>query len=203
MKQKTLFAVLVCLCIFDPVTAFGQESLTCVVANDLYILHFTAYQQPEAGAEVSQGEMFKSYCEELPHTGLTYLTVDLMDADVRRMPVAVKVVEEEKAVEDDGETMKPVRTLAEIVPKAYPKGVIEAKAELDKPGYYAVLLSIGDGSVSKEARVRIPLRVAIQKDKSRFARYGTAIMLFVGVAALLFLLYKVFARKPAGKDPVI
>ena len=75
--------------------------ITCVVSNDGYDVHFTAYGQvsPEDGMP-GEGKPPAPFCQDLPATGPTHLTMDLMNREARTQLVAVRVVREE---DDDSE----------------------------------------------------------------------------------------------------
>ncbi len=132
--------------------------LTCVTMTDFYIAHLTAYQDNPAAAP---GERFKPLCQDLPATGKTFLTVDMIDRDVRQTPIAVKLVEEEVSDPDQANAAPPVlRTLLDIAPKLYKQGVVEAQADFNRPGHYALLVMVGDQAAAEDI-IRIPLRVAL------------------------------------------
>ena len=69
--------------------------ITCVVSNDGYDVHFTAYARasPEDGMP-GEAEPPVQFCQDLPATGPTHLTLDLMNREARTQPVALRVVRE-------------------------------------------------------------------------------------------------------------
>ena len=133
--------------------------ITCVVSNDGYDVHFTAYARasPEDGMP-GEAEPVQ-FCQDLPATGPTHLTLDLMNREARTRPVALRVVREG---DDDSqeEASVPKSPLLEVPSKIYPTGVVEADVGLDEPGEYAVLVDFDKGAGHGQGQVRIPLRVA-------------------------------------------
>jgi hypothetical protein len=132
--------------------------ITCVVSNDGYDVHFTAYARvsPTDGAP-GEGKPPAPFCQDLPATGPTHLTLDLMNREARTRPVAVRVV---RAGDDDPQAPVPKSPLLDVPSKIYPTGVVEAEVGLDKPGEYAVLVDFDKGAGHGQGQVRIPLRVA-------------------------------------------
>ncbi|MGH8479873.1 MAG: hypothetical protein ACREXK_09910 [Gammaproteobacteria bacterium] len=130
--------------------------ITCVVSNDGYDVHFTAYARasPEDGTP-GEDKLPAPFCQDLPATGPTHLTLDLMNREARTQPVAVRVVREGG---DDPQAAVPKSPLLEVPSKIYPTGVVEADVGLDEPGEYAVLVDFDKGA--GRGQVRIPLQVA-------------------------------------------
>lgn len=130
--------------------ADDTRKLDCLITNDFYAVHLTTYQIP---AEVSNDAVkggLKPYCQELPNAGRTYITLDLLDRDVRDVPMTVRVQQER----DDG----PPLILSELPRRAYPAGVVEAVADLPGPGRYRVVLEMGETKASED-RITIPMTV--------------------------------------------
>lgn len=135
--------------------------ITCVISNDGYDVHFTAYARasPEDGMP-GEDEPPVQFCQDLPATGPTHLTMDLMNREARTRPVAVRVVREgdDEPEGDDPQASVPKNPLLDVPSKVYPTGVVEADVGLDEPGEYAVLVDFDKGT--GRGQVRIPLRVA-------------------------------------------
>jgi hypothetical protein len=135
--------------------------ITCVVSNDGYDVHFTAYAQvsPEDGTP-GEAEPPVQFCQDLPATGPTHLTLDLMNREARTRPVALRVVREgddDSQDDDSQEASVPKSPLLEVPSKIYPTGVVEADVGLHEPGEYTVLVDFDNGA--GRGQVRIPLRV--------------------------------------------
>lgn len=168
--------------------------LSCLVTTDFYIVHFTAFQ-PRAG-ERDPKKMFRPYCQDLPEAAKAYLTVDLVDRDVRKTPVGLKLVEQaQDATEGQPEAE---RTLMELPPKVYKTGVVEAQADFDKPGHYALLVNIGE-AVAEEDTIRIPLRVGlgtVPEEGSGQGSQGLLVIVALGaVVPLSYFAWRFFKRR--------
>ncbi|MDP3838733.1 MAG: hypothetical protein Q8Q54_07415, partial [Methylococcales bacterium] len=99
----------------------------------------------------------------------------------------IRVVELELTGSDDTkpENFKEVRTITEVPAKAYSKGVVEAQADIDKTGYYALFLLVGgEEAVSDEDKLRIPFHVGGNPD----ALPKQTIMMIAGGATTLLLI---------------
>jgi hypothetical protein len=132
--------------------------ITCVVSNDGYDVHFSAYARVSPGDGMpGEGKPPVPFCQDLPATGPTHLTMDLMNREARTRPVGVRVVREG---DDDPQASIAKTPLLDVPSKIYPTGVVEADVGLDKPGEYAVLVDFDKGAGHGQGQVRIPLRVA-------------------------------------------
>ncbi len=107
----------------------------CVVEKGHYTVHFAAYQQREH-VEGMPGREFDPYCEDVPSTGRTTLVFDLLDRELREVPVAVRVVEAGAA--DRAEP----RTVLYVPPTTYANGIVTAEASFDHPGRYTAIVSV-------------------------------------------------------------
>lgn len=157
----------------DPSGIGGQgediKQLTCMVTNDFYAVRFTAYQEPASRA-YQDNAAFTPYCQELPASGRTYITVDLLDQDLRTTAVAVRIAEE---------TADGPKTLAEVPAKTYPAGVVELSADLPRPGQYSVTLAVGRARAA-ENTIRIPLKVNVKSPLEAVIPYAALVILGVG-----------------------
>ena len=158
---------------------------TCVVSNDGYDVHFSAYARvsPRDGTP-GESKPPAPFCQDLPAIGPTHLTMDLMNREARTQLVAVRVVREED--DDSEEASVPKKPLLDVPSKTYPTGVVEADVGLNEPGEYAVLVDFDKGA--GRGQVRIPLRVG------QSGRSPTVIGALIGalLAALVaaWLLYR-------------
>lgn len=186
----------------NPSQVQTKATVGCLVANDFYAVHFSAYIKPE-GDNVKmtvqdKKALFRSYCKDMPATGTAFFTADLVGSELREMPIGIRIVEQELTGGDEtkAENFKDIRTLSEIPAKLYPRGVVEAQAELDKNGYYALYLMIGGEAVSDEDRLRIPLHVGVGPDAKPMA---TRILIGVGItfgfALIGFVAYRFMRRR--------
>jgi hypothetical protein len=162
---------------------YQGASMTCLVANDFYAVHFTALQE---GRHEGERTDFVKYCREVPQPGKTYLTLDLLDRDARNTSVSLRVVEEEFG--DDGRLPKEKRTLAETPATVYRNGTAEIHTDITQPGHYAVIAVFGenDGFVSEDDRLRIPFSVGLASPNppTRWpgAMFALAIAILLSVA---------------------
>lgn len=139
------------------------NSVGCLVANDFYAVHFSAYLKPKQGDD--RTALLTPYCQELPDIGQAFFAADLIDRDIRQTPIGIRVVEIEKTG-DKPDDFKELRELNNIEPKIYSKGVVEAQANLDKKGDYALILIIGgEEAMGEDDKLKITFHVG----KSSFA----------------------------------
>ena len=150
---------------------FDYNPAGCLVTNDFYAVYFSAYIKPEGNLAETKGKdrdnLLRSYCKNIPSTGLIYLTADLVDDDVRETPVSIRLVEQELIGDDEkiAENFRDIRTVSEVESKLYPRGVVQTQVELDKNGYYALYLMIGEGDViAEEDILKIPFVVGVDPD---------------------------------------
>ncbi|MDD5227533.1 MAG: hypothetical protein PHN45_03020 [Methylococcales bacterium] len=133
------------------------NSVGCLVANDFYAVHFSAYLKPSQGND--REALLTPYCQELPDVGKAFFSADLIDRDIRKTPIGIRVVEIEKISDQPGD-FKEIRELNHVESKIYSKGVVEAQADLDKKGDYALILLIGgEEAISNEDKLKITFHV--------------------------------------------
>ncbi|MDQ3776374.1 MAG: hypothetical protein M3461_19460 [Pseudomonadota bacterium] len=162
--------------------------ITCVVSNDGYDVHFTAYARvsPEDGIP-GEAEPPVQFCQDLPATGPTHLTLDLMNPQARTRPVALRVVRED---DDDPQASVPKSPLLDVPSKIYPTGVVEADVGLDEPGEYTVLVDFDKGA--GRGQVRIPLRVG--QSGGLPTMIGPLIGVLLAALVAAWLVYRRLAR---------
>ena len=145
-----------------PVQHHYTTSIGCLITNDFYATYFSVYVEPANIENNTNEEIFKSFCKTIPRTGTAYFTADLVDEDLREMPISLRLVEQEIIGEDENyaKNFKDIRTLLTVPPKLYPQGTIEMQAELDKNGYYALYLLMGDeDALFEDDKLRSPVYV--------------------------------------------
>jgi len=101
------------------------EKDTCVRRVGGSLVHFNAYQP--------QNEAKAQYCTDIPGEGDTFLVVDLVDPELRTLPVGVRVVRGIDESSDD-------QTVAYWPPATHPDGVLRGEASLTK-GLYKVVIT--------------------------------------------------------------
>lgn len=161
------------------------NSVGCLVANDFYAVHFSAYLKPTTPLEGNDREaLLKPYCQDLPSIGKAFFAADLIDRDIRKTPISIRIIEIEKTG-DKPTNFKEVRILSEIPPKIYSKGVVEAQADLDKLGDYSLILAIGgDEAISEEDKLNINFHVGSTPFLSKLSD-NVKIALAGGIPALV------------------
>jgi hypothetical protein len=168
----------------------------CLVGNDFYAVHFTAIQE---GRQAGERTDFTKYCQEVPSVGKTYLSIDLLDRDVRKTPISLKVVEEEFS-EDGGRPPKEIRTLNEAPAKIYGNGVADIPANITQPGHYALIATVGEAAVSEDDRLRIPFTVGLEGAAAKVDWLGRItgfiVLAFFGTMAFIgFRTYRAYRPK--------
>lgn len=173
VRQSLFFSLLISLFLIAacssedrsaPVQKPYSESIGCLNANDFYAVYFSAYLKPQGDlsklGEKERTESLKAYCRYIPRPGVVYFTADLIDDDVRTMPVGIRIAEQKLKGEDETliDNYEDIRVVAEEEAKLYPRGVVQTQVELDKEGYYALYLSIGE-VIAEDDVLRIPLIV--------------------------------------------
>ncbi|MEQ1531022.1 MAG: hypothetical protein ABL925_17030 [Methylococcales bacterium] len=137
------------------------NSVGCLITNDFYAVHFSAYLKPEgqAATDSDKKALLTPYCQELPKPGKAFFAADLIDRDIRKTPIGIRVIEIEKTGEK-AEDFKEIRSISEVAPQMYPRGVVETQASIDKNGDYILMLIIGgEEALSAEDRLKIPFHV--------------------------------------------
>ena len=132
------------------------NGLKCLYSSDFYMVHFTAYQNPEVKKQGVNHAL--PFCEKLPDTGLTYIVIDIIDKDVREMPVGLKIVEVDTQ-KTQGKSLVIKNVIQEVPPVTPLTGVVSTEVTFDKPGRYAVYVIIGEDVFSDDDVVKIPFLV--------------------------------------------
>ncbi|WP_150046041.1 hypothetical protein [Methylomonas rhizoryzae] len=137
----------------------NRPDLDCIIANDFYAVHFSAYLQP-GKEDLASGNKaaFVPFCQQIPRTGKMFFTADLIDRDIRETPIGIRLVEVEKTGQPAPDDVREVRTLVEIPAKLYPRGAVEAQAEIDRNGDYLLYFLIGD-AIEEDDKFKVPLQV--------------------------------------------
>lgn len=130
-------------------TATGTvEMYGCLQANDYYIVNFAAY--PVAATQAKKPVVAE--CINISATGDTIISLDLLDRDVRRKKIALKVFNE------NGEVIHET-------PFENPKqGIASAQVNLAKAGSYEVVLYVEDTDLNVDRNIsamHIPVTVAV------------------------------------------
>ena len=168
----------------------NRPDLDCIIANDFYAVHFSAYVQPTPSAQNTDPKAaFVPYCQKIPRPGKMFFTADLIDRDIRATPIGIRIVEVEKTGQKAPDDFREIRTVTEIPAKLYPRGAVEAQAEIDKNGDYLLYLLIGE-AVEEDDKFRVPLEVGVDPNALPWhilAIVGIAVFLLLGLVFLVYL----------------
>src|SRR5574337_2051364 len=142
----------------------GMDKMdACVLKKGHYTVHFAAYQQQygesaigmlqEVGSQKLKQE-FQSYCEGVPKTGKMAITFDLLNEEMRELPISVQIVE---VGENQGKGHEEghgahTHTIASLPPKVYRDGSIRLMADISTPGHYKAIMkleNVGPGIAHK------------------------------------------------------
>ncbi|MCQ8104474.1 hypothetical protein NP590_10200 [Methylomonas sp. SURF-2] len=178
----------------------NRPDLDCIIANDFYAVHFSAYLQPDSKELKPENKAaFVPFCQKIPRAGKMFFTADLIDRDIRTTPIGIRLVEVEKTGQKFPDDIREIRTIIELPAKLYPRGAVEARAEVDKNGDYVMYFLIGE-AVEEDDKFRVPLEVGVDPD-------GQPIILVIGfviglvvLLGLGLLLYWYKARRQLSDD---
>ncbi len=171
---------------FAPGRAFAHGGLSldldvCKLQLGKYAMHFVGYQPQATGS--------KEFCEDIPETGPTVVVLDAIDADLREMPIEVRIIRDPGG-KSDAEAV----TVLHLLPQRYPTGSISFEYKFDQPGKFVGLVVAGEKG---EYVSRFPFSVA--GNKSGYEKY----LLILVVPLFGFALYRFSgrARRNAGQRP--
>jgi hypothetical protein len=97
----------------------------------------------EMQVSVYQSGATEDSCKEIPSPGPTLVTISSASKELREMTMEIRIVRDTGAGTAASGNLDPV-TLAYLPPKTYPRGVITLPATFDKPGKFAVLVTVRD-----------------------------------------------------------
>lgn len=179
----------------------NRPDLDCIIANDFYAVHFSAYLQPDKNDKtVDAKAAFVPFCQQIPRAGKMFFTADLIDRDIRSTPIGIRLVEVEKTGQKAPDDIREIRTVTEIPAKLYPKGAVEAQADVDKTGDYVLYLLIGD-AIEEDDKFRVALQVGVTPDGQQppwLAIGGVAAAIAAVAGFLVYLLRR--KRKAAAEQ---
>ncbi|CBE69708.1 MAG: hypothetical protein F9K13_11495 [Candidatus Methylomirabilis oxygeniifera] len=132
----------------------GMDKMdACVQKKGHYTVHFSAYQQQygesaigmlqEVGSEKLKRE-FQSYCEGLPKTGKMAITFDLLNEEMRDLPISVQIVsadEDRSKGHEDGDSAHS-HAIVSLPPTVYRDGSIRLTADIPTAGHYKAIMKL-------------------------------------------------------------
>jgi hypothetical protein len=152
----------------NPSQQISDDKIGCPAATDFFAVYFNVHVQPLSDNQESKvtRQQFHAYCKNIPIPGHLYFTADLVGNELRKTPIGIQIVEQELTGLDSSraENFIDVRTVSEIAPQVYAKGVIEAYFEASKPGYYAVYLVRKAGAATAQDELKILLSVGMDEE---------------------------------------
>ena len=178
----------------------NRPDLDCIIANDFYAVHFSAYLQPDKNDKtVDAKAAFVPFCQQIPRAGKMFFTADLIDRDIRSTPIGIRLVEVEKTGQKAPDDIREICTVTEIPAKLYPKGAVEAQADVDKTGDYVLYLLIGD-AIEEDDKFRVALEVGVEPGGSQMPWLAIS-----GVAAAIalvaaFLIFSIRRKRKAAAE---
>ncbi len=182
----------------NPSQRITKATVGCPAATENFAVHFSVRVQPadEQPGETLNREMFLPYCSDIPSPGRVFLTADLVGDELRRIPVAIRIVRQDTGKSRSDESDSAIRrTLFDLPATAYPNGVVETSFELTERGHYAIhLIRRGDEAISGEDVLRIPLNVGSDPDANRAGVrnmtvvFGALALAVIGMAIFRYLL---------------
>lgn len=151
MRQLLTFCCMMLFLAFGASQALGHgggETMgemgkddACKLQRGHYALHFTAYQQKYGAEEVVKlheagsvrvKQEFQTYCEGVPNTGKLSITFDLLNEEMRGLPLSVRIIEA-------GEHGHDVLSLPSAV---YRDGTVRIETEVDHAGRYEAIVTL-------------------------------------------------------------
>jgi len=119
----------------------AMEEDNCMRRIGENMIHLSAYQ-PQVDKE-------GHYCTDIPKTGNTILVIDLVDPELRDMPIGVKIIRGSNATE--GEAITSLR------PALYEDGVISTQNVLDQGKYLVLITAEGLPPLNYEYHLRVEM----------------------------------------------
>ncbi|QPK62593.1 hypothetical protein IVG45_17320 [Methylomonas sp. LL1] len=167
----------------------NRPDLDCIIANDFYAVHFSTYLQPSKDDRNADPKAaFVPFCQQIPRAGKMFFTADLIDRDIRTTPIGIRLVEVEKTGQKAPNDIREIRTIAEIPSQLYPRGAVEAQAEIDKNGDYVLYFLIGD-AIEEDDKFRVALEVGVEPGGSKLPMIAIASVAALLLVVLGFLIY--------------
>ena len=130
----------------SPAASHGSLSMdddSCKLRIGRYQMHFAGYQPHDAKSL----KRYSEFCEDIPVSGPIYVVLDLIDPELRAMPISVQVLEDRGPNNDN---IAPV--VFEVPPKSHPTGSLSYRHTFDKPGNFVGLVIAGSGADRVVAR---------------------------------------------------
>lgn len=108
-------------------------NMGCMLMAGMHEMNVAVYSHASDAAE--------DLCEGVPSPGPVSVTLNAVSKELRDLTLEIRLVRDTGV--DANSNLEPI-TLAYLPPKNYPTGVVTFPANLDKPGKYAVLVTVRD-----------------------------------------------------------
>lgn len=178
-NMRAYFAIFLAVLLFGSMQerAFAHGSISmekdvCKLQLGKYMMHFTGYLPEATGS--------KEFCEDIPRTGSIVMALDAIDAELRDMPIEVRIIQD-AGEKGDAEAV----TVLHLAPQRYPTGSISIEHKFDQPGKFVGLVTAGEKG---EHVSRFPFSVAISRPA--YEKY----LLILAVLLIGFALYRFSGR---------
>lgn len=139
----------------------------CKLKIGPYAMHFAGYQPRATGTQ--------EFCEDIPQTGETMVTLDVLDDPLRTMPIEIRVLRE------PGDSNLEPTTLVHMPPALYPTGIVPFAYRFEEPGRYVGVVMAGEKG---QYVSRFPFRVGAST--SKWSSYLPLLGVLLGSVALYF-----------------
>ncbi|MGH8489074.1 MAG: hypothetical protein ACREXS_09485 [Gammaproteobacteria bacterium] len=163
--------------------AQSETSEKCMRKIGDYDVNFNAYQAATGS---------NRFCEDIPLTGPTVLTVDFVHAELRKMPTEARLLEVESwPAALDGSSDGKALVLQRLPSKAYSSGIIEVDHTFKAPGYFVEVVGI-EAPGGKKHVLRFPFQVAggAESDWSGLGLWAAISVVFMLIAGAAFWFYR-------------
>ena len=155
--------------------AASGEDDPCLRRVGESLVHFSAYQP--------QYELKGQYCTDIPKEGDTFLVVDLVDPELRREPIGLRVVKGNGSNEAESQIVIDVR------PSYHPDGVLRGEVQLEE-GLYTVTIAAEKRNLMRRPQYLLRVHM-IDYQKIVLSVVGP----LIGVLLLAWLVYKLARSK--------
>lgn len=143
----------------------------CMQTNDYYAVNFAAYQISPDQVKDSRS-LPEAECIDLPKIGNTQIAIDLLDLDVRKKPVALKILQE------DG------KAIAELPMAVVKQGVLSTTVDFKAAGKYQAVLTVDDKDLHTPLSVsalHIPISVGLVAEPTGGQNGWLILLLILGL----------------------
>lgn len=149
--------------------SLSMDDDRCKLRIGRYKMHFAGYQPHDAKSL----KRFSEFCEDIPANGTIYVVLDLIDPELRAMPISVQVLEDRGRGNDN---IAPV--VFEMPPESHPTGSLSYRHTFDKPGNFIGLVTAGSGA--ERIVARFPFSVGKTTDWWTYASYLVLVLMVIG-----------------------